>query len=180
MTVKIFVDGSSSKENECMYCVVKTSDYLTQHKVKPKKNIYPVPGHPNCYEMEFMALIKALESVSSFGPDKPIEIYSDSKQVCDDINGTGLKYPKDLIRFYRAKELMAGKNIKVIKIPREKNLAGFELERLVKQRAKKTKKEKVIYPVILPKEAPTIENSPYLKFPDIARGHKALKINKRG
>lgn len=76
----------------------------------------------NVYEIELLALLECLKIAI-----KNSIIYSDSNQVITEVNGE--KKPKNLESVSVAKSLMEEKNIRVIKIGRDDNIAGIYLEK---------------------------------------------------
>lgn len=79
-------------------------------------------------QAEYLALIKALEIVLKRGIKKA-DIYSDSELLVKQIKGEYRVRNPNLKPYYRrVKALLAGLNVKLSWIPRERNLAGKLLE----------------------------------------------------
>lgn len=114
-----YVDGSSPKERyyPSAYAIFKKNKIIKQKVLEENVNVY---------EIEFLALLGCLEIA-----EENSIIYSDSRQVVHEVNNK--KKPKNAGYCNYAKLLIKQKNIKVIKIKRENNLAGKYLERRLKK-----------------------------------------------
>jgi len=112
---KIYADGSGWNGIECKYCVyIKGSTPLIyKYKTKRSNN-----------EMEYLALITALEIAN-----KEDIIFSDSQLV---VNQVSLKWKCNYehLRLLRDTciRILKDKNVRIIWIPRNGNLAGKILE----------------------------------------------------
>ena len=113
-----YVDGSSPKEKcyPSAYAIFKRKKIIKQKVLDENVNVY---------EIEFKALLGCLEIA-----EENSIIYSDSQQVVNEVNNK--KIPKNMIYSNYARILMDQKNIQVVKIKRDNNLAGIYLEKRIK------------------------------------------------
>lgn len=128
--IEIFCDGSSSKNIGSCSCV------LIDRKDKWNKNKkYIVTETFNSFmpvnEIEYLALIKALEVANKLG-QKKIKIFTDRIQIAEELDGTKLSHPQNLELYFEAKELIKD-NIQIFWINRKDNLAGNYLDKRLKK-----------------------------------------------
>ena len=112
----IYIDGGTRNSNICLVhediCIVK------YRKGKPTNN-----------ELEYLALLYALEYVGSKFPDKYVRIYSDSRLIVNQINGKWRVTTETLRPLYIKCKPMMNEKIKLVWISRKFNLAGHVLEK---------------------------------------------------
>jgi len=114
---KIYVDGGGWKRRICLV----DGDIIV---VKTRK------GRPSNNELEYLAMLYALEYIEARYPYDKITIYSDSKLIVNQIRG---KYKINLQGLWELAFKCNAKitdNIKLKWTPREYNLAGIHLEKL--------------------------------------------------
>lgn len=137
MVHKIFVDGSGYNGINSAYCViVNYGEILSKKFTKVFDEKIYVP------EIEYIAIIAGLELAK-----KDSIIYSDREDVVDGLNLK--RKPLNFELFKKARELMEEKNIIIVHISREKNVAGFELSKRLNKLHQY--KEEVMNPKINPK-----------------------------
>jgi len=112
-----YVDGSAITGHlyHSAYAIFKEKRIIKQ-KVIPKKF--------NVYEIESIAILDCiiLAKVDSI-------IYCDNQQIVEELNDK--QTPKDIEFYIKAKHLIKSKNLKILKIKRDKNLAGIYLEKRI-------------------------------------------------
>ncbi len=147
MKLKYYVDGSSPKEEiyTSAYCVFE-GNRLIKSKVFDRKI--------KVYEIEFMALMEGLKLAEIYSI-----IYSDNKQVVDEINLK--RNPANKEFFKNAIELIKEKNLKVEKINRKDNNAGIYLDLRLKKLIEE--RERVLHPKPNPKLKKIQRKKLYLK-----------------
>jgi ribonuclease HI len=113
--MEIYADGSGWNGKKSKYCVCDEFGNVTIEVLNSKKTNN---------EMEYEAVICALRRAS----DGDI-IYSDSKLVVNQISGSWKIKNKNLFTLCQtAKQIKKNKNVEIIWLPRENNLAGHILE----------------------------------------------------
>ena len=112
--MKIYCDGSLVQNSDCAICIVVEGKKPQVMTIEKRKNIH---------QLEYLSIIWACESASPGST-----IFSDSQKIVMLLN---FKTANTVLQIYydKAKELMKKKNLKLVWIPREKNLAGQVLER---------------------------------------------------
>ena len=120
--VHIYIDGGTRNSNICL--VNKdTSECIVKYR----------RGNPTNNELEYLALLYALEYVGSKFPDKYVRIYSDSKLIVNQINGKWRVTTETLRPLYVKCKPMMNEKIKLVWISRKFNLAGHVLEKQISQ-----------------------------------------------
>jgi len=114
--VDIYIDGGTRNSN---ICLVNKDECIVKYR----------KGNPTNNELEYLALLYALEYVGSKFPDKSVIIYSDSKLIVNQINGSWRVTTDNLLILYNKCKPMMTKKIKLIWISRKFNLAGHVLEK---------------------------------------------------
>lgn len=119
MTVILYVDGGTRGSVICLV------DPLAKRTIVKHRK-----GNLTNNELEYLAIIYALEYVHSYYPHKPIIIKSDSMLAVKQINHKW-RVTNDNLRTLNKR--VEGKRERMVKIswtPRENNLAGIHLESL--------------------------------------------------
>lgn len=130
MTTEIYIDGAS-KQNNIKNAIRKASICV----MVPSQNNYKLVGECGNLtnnEAEWNALVQAL-SWAILKDETNLKIYSDSQLVVNQFNGLYQCKNPDLVWYLDcAKKLVkeGNLNVELVWIPREKNLAGIELERI--------------------------------------------------
>lgn len=132
----IYCDGGSNQFGS-IYCVVTTCDYgRNRYFFKKFDKRYSV------YEIEYLALIDGLNK-SSLSKKK---VFVDNLGIYKELQKDSFPRhsKRDSKYFYEAKRLLKFKDyVKIEWIPRERNLAGIELEKILNN--KKTIKKSNVY-----------------------------------
>lgn len=132
--MNIYADGSGYNDGSCAICV------KFEHKRKNLKKEWdylevfyePIDSET----LEYMALIKALELARNCDEF----VYSDNLGVVDEINLLRKPKPRNERLHNKARELLKKKEkLRVLWIPRAKNLAGIYLEHRLKLLKKNNK-----------------------------------------
>ena len=112
--MKIYCDGSVVQESDCAICIAIEGKKPQVMTIEKKKSIH---------KLEYLAIIWACESAS-----KRSTIVSDSKKIVRLLN---FKKVNTVLQVYydKAKELMNEKNLKLVWITREKNIAGEVIDK---------------------------------------------------
>jgi ribonuclease HI len=114
---KIYVDGGTRHSNICLV------DGENVH-LRRRGN-----GELTNNELEYLAMLFALEYIRSKYPDEKVTVYSDSKLIVNQINGGWRVTTKTLRPYYEKCVKKLSDNIKIIWISRDFNLAGHVLEK---------------------------------------------------
>ena len=115
--VKIYVDGGTRGSRICM--VDKTNDVTI---VKTRG------GNPTNNELEYLALLYALEYIKNRHGDEYVEIYSDSKLIVTQVNGEWRVTTESLLPLYEKCSKKMRDNYILKWVSRKYNLAGHILE----------------------------------------------------
>ena len=113
----IYVDGGTRGSR---ICLVDTSDHRTIIKSRG--------GEPTNNEMEYLALLYALDYVKNRHSNENVTIYSDSKLIVNQINGDWRITTAHLQPLYNKCIKRMTDNIKIKWVRRDVNLAGIILE----------------------------------------------------
>jgi len=116
--IKIYVDGGTRGSRICM---VDKSDDKTIIKFRG--------GDPTNNELEYLALIYALEYIKNRHKNDNITIYSDSKLIVNQVNGDWRVSTVSLTDLHRKAVSKMTDKIKLVWISRDFNLAGHVLEK---------------------------------------------------
>lgn len=123
--IRIYIDGSTNGFDSCI-CIIIKGGCL---KKSLRKQVFTLEKQEIQF-VEYIALIKALEFLNEnhFNKKKLKIIYTDNLQIVNEIN---YRYSSKYTRKYwiESLKLLSNLNIKVQKIPRDKNLAGIHLEK---------------------------------------------------
>jgi len=114
---KIYVDGGGWKSR---ICLVDGSNTI----IKTRK------GNPTNNELEYLAVLYALEYIEEHYPDDPITIYSDSKLVVNQLENEWKIINQSLWELAWKCNDLRRETIKMKWCPRDYNLAGIVLEEL--------------------------------------------------
>ncbi len=117
LVINIYVDGGTRGSR---ICLVDKSKNLTSVKTRN--------GDLTNNELEYLALLYALEYINSKGYSKDITIHSDSKLIVNQVNGGWRVTTERLIPLYKKCRGKITDNVKLKWVPRERNFAGFVLE----------------------------------------------------
>jgi ribonuclease HI len=117
--ILLYIDGGTKR---CEICLV---DRNKSDKVIVKKR----DGVLTNNELEYLALIYALEYVNNNYSDKPVLIHSDSMLVVNQINGKWRVTTEHLIPLYEKAVKKMNKLTKITWVRRNRNLAGIYLEK---------------------------------------------------
>lgn len=144
--LKVYADGSGYTNGCCAICVkfeYTKADRGNVDKINKKKDYLKVFYEEIPSEtLEYLALIKALELI----PNKESIVFSDNMSVVDEVNGIHKAKEKNKENYLKAKSLIDSKTkVKVMWIPRDKNLAGIYLDKRLKTIKKKA--NTVLYPM---------------------------------
>lgn len=115
--INIYVDGGTRGSRICLV-----------DKAKNITNVKTRNGDLTNNELEYLALLYALEYIKSKNYRGKIIIYSDSKLIVNQVNGGWRVTTERLTPLYKKCRAKITDNIKLKWIPREKNFAGFVLE----------------------------------------------------
>lgn len=115
--IKLYVDGGTRGSK---ICLVDKSTGVT--KVKTRR------GKLTNNELEYLALIYALEYAENLHHNRNITIYSDSKLVVNQVNGDWRVTTETLLPLYKKALSKMTDKIKLIWVRRNFNLAGIILE----------------------------------------------------
>ena len=115
--INIYVDGGTRGSR---ICLVDRSKDLTSVKTRA--------GDLTNNELEYLALIYALEYIKNINYTEDIIIHSDSKLIVNQVNGGWRVTTEKLLPLYKKCRAKFSDNIKLKWVPREKNFAGFVLE----------------------------------------------------
>ena len=112
-----FVDGQAITGclSHSAYAIFKNKKIIKQ---------IVIPKQFNVYEIESMAILDCLILAKENS-----QIFCDNQQVVNELNNK--QEPKDKKFYEQASNLIKNKNLKVIKIRREDNLAGIYLEKRI-------------------------------------------------
>ena len=113
----IYVDGGTRGSR---ICLVDTSDHKTIIKSRG--------GEPTNNELEYLALLYALDYFKNRHSNDNVTIYSDSKLVVNQINGDWRITTEHLQPLYNKCIKKMTDNIKIKWVRRDVNLAGLILE----------------------------------------------------
>ena len=113
----IYVDGGTRGSR---ICLVDTSDHRTIIKSRG--------GEPTNNELEYLALLYALDYIKNRHSNDNVTIYSDSKLVVNQINGDWRITTEHLQSLYNKCIKKMTDNIKIKWVRRDVNLAGIILE----------------------------------------------------
>jgi len=117
--IVLHVDGGTKR---CEICLV---DRNLNDKIIVKKR----DGLLTNNELEYLALIYALEYTNNNYKNKPVLICSDSQLVVNQMNGKWRVTTDHLMPLYEKCDRKIRKNIKISWIRRNRNLAGIYLEK---------------------------------------------------
>ena len=115
--INIYVDGGTRGSR---ICLVDRSKDLTTVKTRT--------GDLTNNELEYLALIYALEYIKNRNYTEEIIIHSDSKLIVNQVNGGWRVTTETLRPIYKKCMEKLLDNITLKWVPREKNLAGIVLE----------------------------------------------------
>lgn len=115
--VKIYIDGGTRGSRICL--VDKDEDKII---IKTRG------GEPTNNELEYLALLYALEYCGNRHNDDHVEIYSDSKLVVNQINGKWRVTTETLKPLYEKCSIKMRDNYILKWVSRDYNLAGHVLE----------------------------------------------------
>ena len=115
--INIYVDGGTRGSR---ICLVDRSKDLTTVKTRT--------GDLTNNELEYLALIYALEYIKNRNYTVEITIHSDSKLIVNQVNGGWRVTTEKLLPLYKKCRDKFSDNIKLKWVPRERNFAGFVLE----------------------------------------------------
>ena len=114
--MKIWVDGSGWNGRESKYCIAFEDGIVIKEIIKEEKTVN---------EMEYMALIKALEVCN-----EKDEIFTDSQLVVGQVTKNWRITKEHLFPLVmKAKKLLQEKNCSLAWVPRRENRAGNLLEK---------------------------------------------------
>lgn len=110
-----FVDGSAITGYlyHSAYAIFKNKRIIKQRVI---------PKEFNCYEIESMAILNCILLAKEDGI-----IHCDNQQIVRELNDK--QKPKDIEFYLKAIHLIKSKNLKIVWIKRDKNLAGIYLEK---------------------------------------------------
>ena len=117
LVINIYVDGGTRGSR---ICIVDRSKDLTSVKTRT--------GDLTNNELEYLALIYALEYIKNRNYTEEITIHSDSKLIVNQVNGGWRVTTETLRPLYKKCMEKLLDNITLKWVPREKNLAGIVLE----------------------------------------------------
>jgi len=112
--IEYFVDGSAITG-----CLSHSAYAIFKNKRMIKQKV--IPKEFNVYEIESMAILDCIILAKEEGL-----IHCDNQQIVDELNNK--KDPKDAGFYNKARPLIKSKHLKILKIKRDKNLAGIYLE----------------------------------------------------
>lgn len=116
--IKIYVDGGTRYCGICLY--------------DPQKDMYRTKKRNSVQtnnELEYLAVIYALEYIRKFYPDNDVTIVSDSQLIVNHINGSYKCKQDNLLKLLsKVKEKMRD-SVTLVWVRREENLAGIYLEK---------------------------------------------------
>ena len=116
----IYCDGSGFSGINSAYCIIAL------HNGKKKKRIIKViDDNLNSGEIEYIALIKALEFAKTI-PEYKIKIFTDRISILDAIHNVK---EENRGMYLKAVFLLKDENIDIYWTPRNRNIAGIELEK---------------------------------------------------
>ena len=113
----IYIDGGTRGSR---ICLVDTHDHKTIIKTRG--------GDPTNNEMEYLALLYALDYINNRYKKDNVTIYSDSKLIVNQINGEWRITTTNLQPLYEKCIKRMTDNIKIKWVGRDSNLAGIILE----------------------------------------------------
>lgn len=114
--MEIYIDGGTRNSN---ICLVNEDECIIKYR----------GGNPTNNELEYLALLYALQYIKDKHNDKQVTIYSDSKLIVNQINGNYRITTDSLLILYNKCKPMMNKKIKLVWLSRKFNLAGHVLER---------------------------------------------------
>jgi ribonuclease HI len=117
--ILLYIDGGTRR---CEICLV---DRNKSDKVIVKKRNGALTNN----ELEYLALIYALEYINNNYSDKPVLICSDSMLIVNQINGKWRVTTEHLIPLYEKAIKKMNKLTKITWVRRNRNLAGIYLEK---------------------------------------------------
>ena len=117
--ILLYIDGGTRR---CEICLV---DRNKSDKVIVKKRNGALTNN----ELEYLALIYALEYINNNYSDKPVLICSDSMLIVNQINGKWRVTTEHLIPLYEKAVKKMNKLTKITWVRRNRNLAGIYLEK---------------------------------------------------
>ena len=130
--IKIYCDGSGFNKINSAYCFIVVDWRKRKYKCRDLKKVKVIYEDKNVYQIEYLALIGALKFCDSVEGDYKFKIYSDSKCIVKEVNL--LIRPKRIKLFNESRKIMGrNRDIKVLWVPREENLAGIYLEKRLKK-----------------------------------------------
>ena len=115
--IKIYVDGGTRGSRICM---------VDKHENKTVVKFRG--GNPTNNELEYLALIYALEYINNSHRNKNITIYSDSKLIVNQVNGGWRVSTTSLTSLHEKAVSKMNDKIKLVWVRRNFNLAGHVLE----------------------------------------------------
>jgi len=116
--VDIYVDGGTRNSNICIVNK-ETSECIVQRR----------KGKLTNNELEYLALLYALEYIKDKYPNERIRIFSDSQLIVKQMKGDYRITTDNLRVLYNKCKPMMNKKIRLIWISRDFNLAGHVLEK---------------------------------------------------
>lgn len=126
---EVFCDGSSTNIQSAI-CIIVGKGVPIKKTQKKFVKVYDTPMAVDL--IEYTAILTALRLIHEYNFPKKREVilHSDNQYVVDEINGLHPICDRHSDLYLEAKRLLnlPGRIIKVIWVPREKNLAGHHLE----------------------------------------------------
>ena len=119
--MQFYIDGGTHCYNICLYDPSHERYIIKYRKKEPTNN-----------ELEYLALLFCLEYIQgiTYNKSEGITIYSDSQLVVNQINGEWSVKDEKLCELYEKCMKKMNKDIKLVWVPRAKNLAGVYLQAL--------------------------------------------------
>ena len=117
--IAIYIDGGTRGNKICLVDANKKNKIIVKRRDGANTN----------NELEYLALIYALEYINNNYSDKPVLIHTDSMLVANQINGKWRITTEHLIPLYEKARRKLNKLTKITWVRRNRNLAGIYLEK---------------------------------------------------
>ena len=117
--IKVYTDAGT--KNGGRICLVDPQ--------KDKTVIKQRTGDLSNNQLEYLGLLYAISYVNNNYSKKPVRVYTDSLLMANQMNGKWRITTEHLIPLWKKCQKYMTKDIKIVWVKREKNLAGIELDK---------------------------------------------------